>query len=49
MDGISLMKKTRALISVVWVKQKRLSFYHVYPKRLEKENIHNNSYYRYMF
>ena len=36
------MKKTpHAVISVVWVKQKKLSFYHLYPKRLEKKNIHN--------
>ena len=33
-----MMKKNpRALISVVWVKQKKLSFYHLYPKRLEKK------------
>ena len=30
-------KSARALISVVWVKQEKLSFYHWYPNRLQKK------------
>ena len=35
-----MMKKNpRALISVVWVKQRNLSFYNWYPIRLEKKTF----------
>ena len=32
-----MIKKPRALISIVWVKQEKLSFYHWYPNRLQKK------------
>ena len=45
-----MMKKTsRALISVVWVKQKNLSFYHWYPNRLEKKTTQFHTKYRHIY